>query len=96
MLVRRALRLEAKGKQLFGKSREAIVLAMQNGLAVDQPVEIEIPAEDGSKITEVYAIKDNFAGEVAFKRSYVSHYTLEKVPKYKRVPKDAPAAQVAA
>lgn len=95
MFIRRALRLETRAKALFTKAREAIALAMQNGLQVEQPVEIDLAAEDGSKKTEVFAIKNNFAGEVAFKRSYVSKYSLEVVPKYKRAPKPAPETEAA-
>lgn len=94
MFIRRAILEETRGKRHFEKARNAIALALQNGLAVDQSVEIELPGEDGSRITEVYAIKDNFAGDVAFKRSYVSHYSLVKVPKYKRAPKPPVEAAV--
>jgi hypothetical protein len=82
MFIRRALRLEAKAKTLFGKMRESIALAMHNGLQIDQPVEIEVIGADGKPAKKFVRIKNNFAGEVAFKRSYVSHYELEDVPKY--------------
>jgi hypothetical protein len=82
MFIRRALRLEAKAKTLFGKMRESIALAMQNGLQIDQPVEIEVIGADGKPAKKFVRIKNNFAGDVAFKRSYVSHYELEDVPKY--------------
>jgi hypothetical protein len=82
MFIRRALRLEAKAKTLFGKMRESIGLAMQNGLQIDQPVEIEVIGADGKPAKKFVRIKNNFAGDVAFKRSYVSHYELEDVPKY--------------
>ncbi|HZR77900.1 MAG TPA: hypothetical protein VFA58_01755 [Chthoniobacterales bacterium] len=94
-LIKRAFTLQERGKKLFEKSRDSLKLAMNNGLAVGQSVEIEISGEDGSKKTEVFAIKDNFAGEVAFKRSYVSHYELEIVPKYKRQSKPESQSVVA-
>jgi len=90
-LIKRAYMLQERGKKLFEKSRDSLKLAMNNGLPVGQSVEVDIPGEDGSKKTEIFAIKDNFAGDVAFKRSYVSHYELEIVPKYKRNQKAATA-----
>ena len=82
MFIRRALRLEAKAKTLFGKMRESIALAMQNGLEIGTPVEIELLGPDGKPAKKFVRLKNNFAGDVAFKRSYVSHYELEDVPKY--------------
>jgi hypothetical protein len=61
MFIRRALRLEAKAKTLFGKMRESIALAMQNGLQIDQPVEIEVIGADGKPAKKFVRIKNNFA-----------------------------------
>jgi hypothetical protein len=82
MFVRRALRLETNAKKLFGKMREAISLALQNGLEVGTPVEIEMPGPDGKSIKKFVRIKNNFTGDVAFKRSYLSRFEIEDVPKY--------------
>lgn len=96
-LLKRALREKNRGAKSYEKSRNAITLALQCGLQPEQPVEIEVIGEDGSKVKELFAVKNNFAGEVAFKNAYVSKYELTKVPKFKRVPKEeAPAAAEAA
>src|SRR5581483_4139079 len=92
-LIKRAYMNQERGKKLFEKSRDSLKLAMQNGLSVGEAVEIDLVAEDGSTKKEQFYIKDNFAGDVAFKRSYVSHYELEVVPKYKRQRDAAPNSE---
>src|SRR3954470_8413435 len=84
MLVRRALREKDRGGKHFDRSREAISLARNAGLQVNQPVEIEIRGEDGSKQKVLFELVDNFAGPIAGRNVVIPHFELKKVPKFKR------------
>jgi hypothetical protein len=84
MLVRRALRLHDRISELSDKRRTAVALALQNGLAMNQVIEI-----DGEQWMII---------EPVGRFVYFGRHELKKVPKAERKHRDevVPAAEVAA
>jgi hypothetical protein len=83
--VRRAFLTKERANALHGKARELITKALQCGLKPGDAIEIEITAPDGSKKTELFSVKDNFIGQVAFKKAYLSRFELVTVPRTRRI-----------
>src|SRR5216110_870938 len=63
MLVKRAVRERALGRKHYARATEAEQLARNAGLALNQPVEIELPGVDGAIEKTAFELVDNFAGE---------------------------------
>jgi hypothetical protein len=93
-LIRRAFLTKERANALHGKARECITKAMQCGLKPGDAIEIKLSAPDGSEKTELFSVKDNFIGQVAFKKAYLSRFELVVVPRTRRI--DNPAADPAA
>ena len=91
MLVRRHLRLIAKGKASFDKANEALALAINFGLAVGEPIELEVLGADGRPQNEQFYLVNNFDQEVVYKPARVAHYEFKKIPMSKRAEKPAVA-----
>ena len=84
MLVKRAIVARKRGGALYDKATTAIAKARQCGLALNQPVEIELPGEDGQLQKVSFELVDNFVGPVAYKSHGIPHFELKKVPKARR------------
>jgi len=84
MLVRRHLRLISKGKASFDKASEALAIAINCGLKVGQPIELEILDPDGQPKKEQFYLVDNFDREVVYKPARLAHYEFKQIPKSKR------------
>jgi len=84
MLVRRHLRLIAKGKSCFDQANVALAMAINNGLQVGQPIELEILGADGHPQKEQFYLVNNFDQDVVYKPARVAHYEFKKIPVSKR------------
>jgi hypothetical protein len=90
-LVARALREKARAGAHYAKADEALAKAREEGLAVDQLVDVALPDENGAKKITTFALRDNFAGESAFRSARIPHFELKKVPMFSRGRSAAPS-----
>jgi hypothetical protein len=94
-LIARHLREKARGSAHYNKADMALQEARRLGLQVDQPVEVTLPAADGSKQVAAFELVDNFRGESAFRSARIPHFELKKVAKNPRSPKPVAESEVA-
>ena len=85
----RHIRERELGGRHYSKSDEALQKARELGLPVNHPVELTIAGPDGEAKTELFELRDNFAGESAFRTARVPHFELKKVPRGPRSKKSA-------
>ncbi len=101
-LVRRHLREKERGNRAYNRSAAALQKAREAGLALDQPVEVEVIGVDGLPQKATFALVDNFAGDAAFRATRIPHFELKKLAKNPRVvgpvsrPGGAPTAEAGA
>jgi len=96
MLVRRHLRLVAKGKSCFDQASKALALAINNGLEVGEPIEMDIIGADGQPRKEQFCLVDNFDQDVVYKPARVPHYEFKRIPRSRREKTDPSPAQESA
>lgn len=88
MLVRRHLRLIAKGKSCFDQAGIALQLARNAGLRLGQAVEVEQFKETGEKETVPFELIDNtvlmeIKGAI-YRPARVPKFELKEIPKTRR------------
>ncbi len=92
-LLERHLREKARGNRHYDKSSALLRQAISAGLMVDQTVDVEVFDNDGLPQRAAFALRDNFAGDEAYRSARIPHFELKKAPKNPRSPQ--PVAEAA-